>query len=313
MTAEKVATSFIYAYGAFDVERATTYLADDADISGMMESVEAEGVEGTLDEFRLLISLLEAQGYKQMLNSCQEQGSSAVRHERLSAITISTSSGPIRSTGEPLSGSFFVFAVRDGSIVRAWGVCPGSPGKVQPADVGALRGVGLLDVSEGRRRHVPGRDNGPRRPVLAGVDPALGAAHPGVRGGRRPPRSWRSPRASWRPATPTTPRRPCRCSPTTAATALLMDDNRMERYMPTLRLDQRRARAGARSGAALRGSIRVLRVSTRGLPSDGSGANDSANVICSYLDGLEIEAARRLSAGGVEPSVSGSTVAGSTY
>ena len=33
-TAERVATDFLEAYGAFDVDQAITYLADDADISG---------------------------------------------------------------------------------------------------------------------------------------------------------------------------------------------------------------------------------------------------------------------------------------
>jgi hypothetical protein len=36
----------VEAYGAFNVERAITYLADDADISEMTASVGAEGVEG---------------------------------------------------------------------------------------------------------------------------------------------------------------------------------------------------------------------------------------------------------------------------
>ena len=37
---------FVEAYGAFDAEQAISYLADDADISGMMASVGARG-EGT--------------------------------------------------------------------------------------------------------------------------------------------------------------------------------------------------------------------------------------------------------------------------
>ena len=58
--AQEVATSFVEAIGAFDAERAITYLADDADISLMISSVGAQGVEGTQEEFRLLLSWLEA-------------------------------------------------------------------------------------------------------------------------------------------------------------------------------------------------------------------------------------------------------------
>ena len=58
---EQVATDFVEAYGAFDADRAISHLADDADITELMTSVGAQGVEGTLEEFRLLISLLEAQ------------------------------------------------------------------------------------------------------------------------------------------------------------------------------------------------------------------------------------------------------------
>jgi hypothetical protein len=116
--AEEVATGFIEAYGAFDVEQAITYLADDADISGMIASVGAQGVEGTLKEFRLLISLLEAQGYKQMLNSCEELGSSAAD----STLRCTFDFHSIRSD-EIGKGSFsdssFLLTVREGEIVRA--------------------------------------------------------------------------------------------------------------------------------------------------------------------------------------------------
>ena len=78
----EVATSFLGAYGAFNADQAITYLADDADISQMIASVGARSVEGALEEFRLLISLLEATGYKQTLSSCEELGSSGLWHQR---------------------------------------------------------------------------------------------------------------------------------------------------------------------------------------------------------------------------------------
>ena len=114
----EVATSFLEAYGAFDAEEAISYLADDADISQLIGSVGAQGVQGTPEEFRLLVSLLEATGYKQKLISCEELGSS-------------DSGTDVRCTSDyhnfrsdeigrgPFSAVSFDVTVRDGEIVRA--------------------------------------------------------------------------------------------------------------------------------------------------------------------------------------------------
>jgi hypothetical protein len=103
--AVEVATSFVDAYGAFDVDEAITYLASDAVISRF------------LDPLRLNNSWFEASGYKQMLDSCEQQGSSA-------------SGTPVRCTFDwhglrsdeiglgPYSG-WFDLTVRDGAIVQA--------------------------------------------------------------------------------------------------------------------------------------------------------------------------------------------------
>jgi len=114
-----VATGFLVAYSAFDVDRAITYLADDAFISELTTSVgAAEGVEGLPEELRLHSSLLQAVGYEQMLDSCEEMGSS-------------TSGTRVRCTFDfhflrsdqiglgPFSGSYFDLTVRDGEIARA--------------------------------------------------------------------------------------------------------------------------------------------------------------------------------------------------
>ena len=114
----EVATSFLGAYGAFDAEQAITYLADDADISKLIGSVGAQGVEGTLDEFRLLISFLEAQGYKQTLVSCEELGSSASG----TSVRCTSDYHALRSNEigrGPFSAVSFGLTVRDGEIVQA--------------------------------------------------------------------------------------------------------------------------------------------------------------------------------------------------
>jgi len=116
--AEEVATSFVEALGAFDAEQAITYLADDADISLMISSVGAQGVEGTLEEFRLLLSLLEAQGYKQTLSSCEELGGSASGTGVSCAFDFHNFRSDEIGRG-PFSGSSFFLTVRDGEIVQA--------------------------------------------------------------------------------------------------------------------------------------------------------------------------------------------------
>ena len=133
-TAEEVATGFLEAYGAFDVEQAISYLSDDADISQLIASVGAEGVEGTLEEFRLLISLLEAEGYKQMLHSCEELVSSASEPSLRCTFDFHAIRSDEIGLG-PFSGSFFDLTVRDGEIVQAsktWAIGEFSPQMWEP-------------------------------------------------------------------------------------------------------------------------------------------------------------------------------------
>jgi hypothetical protein len=105
--AEEVARGFLEAYGALDVDQARTYLADDATIASV----------GAQDDLRLLISWLEAVGYKHTLDPCEELNSFA------SGATLrcpfdfhSIRSDEIRLG--PFSGSFFIVTVRDGEIVQ---------------------------------------------------------------------------------------------------------------------------------------------------------------------------------------------------
>jgi hypothetical protein len=105
--AEEVATGFIEAYGAFDVERAMTYLADDATIS----------VLGEQDDPRLLISWLEATGYEQIVDPCEQVGNSASSSVHCTFAFHGLRSGEIGRG--PFGGSSFDLVVRDGKIVEA--------------------------------------------------------------------------------------------------------------------------------------------------------------------------------------------------
>jgi hypothetical protein len=127
--AEAVATGFIEALGAFDAEQAITYLAEDADISPMLASEGAEGVEGTLQEFRLFVSLLEAQGYQQIVDagpiigSCEELGGS----DPATSLRCPFDFHLLRSREiglDSFSGGYFDLTIRNAEIVRAsthWG------------------------------------------------------------------------------------------------------------------------------------------------------------------------------------------------
>jgi hypothetical protein len=109
-TAVEVATDFVNAFGAFDAERAIGYLAADADLAGL------NGVDGSR-ELRLLLSLLEAQGYEQMGTSCDQTGSSASGTD----VRCTFDFHGIRSDEigrGPYSGSYFDLTVRDGEIVQ---------------------------------------------------------------------------------------------------------------------------------------------------------------------------------------------------
>ena len=118
MTPQEVATGFVEAYGALDADQARAYLADDADISGLITSVGAEGMEGTPQELPLQISWLDASGYSQLLDSCRQTGSSSSG----TVVRCTFDFGNLRSDEiglGPWSGSYFDLTVRDGKVIRA--------------------------------------------------------------------------------------------------------------------------------------------------------------------------------------------------
>ena len=106
----EVATGFLGAFGSFNSERAMTYLADDADITGMTEG---KGVEG----LSLMTSFLQAQGYQQGFTSCEAATLAAD-----TSVHCTFDFHAIRSDEigrGPFSGSYFDLTVREGEIVRA--------------------------------------------------------------------------------------------------------------------------------------------------------------------------------------------------
>ena len=122
----RVATGFLEAFGAFDAERARTYLADFADITGMTEG---KGVEG----LSLMTSFLEAQGYEQTITSCVASTFASDTNVHCEFDFHAIRSDEI-GLG-PFSGSYFDVTVRDGEISRAsmfWEIEKFSPQMWEP-------------------------------------------------------------------------------------------------------------------------------------------------------------------------------------
>ena len=114
-TAEEIATGFLEAFGAFDVDRATGYLADDAEISELL--IETASVEGAEEELRLNLSMLEAQGYEQQLGSCEETSTSVSGTGVRCPFEFHLFGSDEIGRG-PYSGSYFDVTVLDGEVVR---------------------------------------------------------------------------------------------------------------------------------------------------------------------------------------------------
>jgi hypothetical protein len=115
--AEEVATGFLEAYAAFDVNQAMTYLADDADFSGLVNSVGPFVSEATVDDLRLHVALLEAESYKQLLHPCENLANSTSGTDLRCRFDYHILRSDEIGLG-PYSGSYFDFTVRDGEIVH---------------------------------------------------------------------------------------------------------------------------------------------------------------------------------------------------
>lgn len=112
-----VARSFVEAYGALDAAEAMSYLTDDADISGVTASIGAEGTEGTPDDLPLHISWLEATGYRQLLDSCEETGRLTFGTQVRCTFDFHNLRSDQLGRG-PYSGSYLDLVVQDGQIPR---------------------------------------------------------------------------------------------------------------------------------------------------------------------------------------------------
>jgi hypothetical protein len=107
-TAEDVATDFLEAFYAYNEDQAVSMLADGTVVSGY-------GLDG-IREFRLLMRFSEAQGFKHILDSCEE----AFSYARGTVVRCTWDFHGIRSDEiglGPYSGSYDDITIRDGEIV----------------------------------------------------------------------------------------------------------------------------------------------------------------------------------------------------
>ena len=115
MNAEDVAAQFVAALGAFDVDRAIGYLAEDAEISALL--IGTASVEGPEEELRLNLSMLEAQAYEQRVDPCEETGTSISGTSVRCPFDFHLFGSDEIGRG-PYGGSYFDLTVLDGEIVR---------------------------------------------------------------------------------------------------------------------------------------------------------------------------------------------------
>jgi hypothetical protein len=111
--AENAVRGFLAAFGAFDPERAMTYVADDADLLWWI----GPGLPANERSLSLSLALFEAVGYQQTITSCHAVpfGSGTSVFCRFDFITIGSDE---RGRG-PFTGGEFLFTVREGEIVQA--------------------------------------------------------------------------------------------------------------------------------------------------------------------------------------------------
>lgn len=144
--AVEVATGFLEAYGAFDVQQARAYLADDATIASM----------GADDDVQLLLSLLEAEGYKQILGSCNELVSGSFGIELRCPFHFHAIRSDEIGRG-PFSGSYFDLMVRDGKVAQVeqqWAIEEFGPQMWEPfakwVSKAHPRDVAVMYIDEGQ-------------------------------------------------------------------------------------------------------------------------------------------------------------------
>ena len=110
-TPTEIATAYVEAAASFDTDQYVSYLAEDAELPW----------PGDLEGMRLYDRLREAQGFKFMLEPCEEVSSSAVGTTVRCPYDYHAFRSDEIGLG-PFRGSYFGFLIRDGKILRDIGL-----------------------------------------------------------------------------------------------------------------------------------------------------------------------------------------------
>jgi hypothetical protein len=113
--AEDVVRGFLAAFGAFDPEAATAYLAEDADLRELIDPPAPANEKG----LSLELALLEAQRVQLTITWCQAAPFGSATSV-VCGVDFHAIASDVLGLG-PFTGSTFVFVVRDGEIVKAAG------------------------------------------------------------------------------------------------------------------------------------------------------------------------------------------------
>ena len=111
--AEDVVRGFLAAWGAFDPEAAMTYVADDANLRGLIDPQVPANRRG----LSLMLALAEVVDYRQTITSCHTTPLSSGTHV-VCGYDFTTMDAVALGRG-PFTGRTFTFVVRDGMIVDA--------------------------------------------------------------------------------------------------------------------------------------------------------------------------------------------------
>ena len=107
--AEMVSRQFVAAYTAFDPDRAVSYLAKDAYVSGF-------GAPGGVDSLRRTNRLLQATGFRAQDVDCSQTGTLATGAEQVGCLVTAHDMGSDLLGRSPEDNYFFAFHVRDDRI-----------------------------------------------------------------------------------------------------------------------------------------------------------------------------------------------------
>ena len=119
VSAVDVARGFVEAFGASDADQAISYMADDAEFSGVLSQ---STTKYPSDELRTLIPLAQAMGWKQTIDGCEQHDTTAAGTTVRCTFDFHYLHSEELGLG-PFSGSYFDVTVLDGQVVDIAGHC----------------------------------------------------------------------------------------------------------------------------------------------------------------------------------------------